>query len=118
MAPEKQTLIELPDGFRGQSASWGRGVRPSRQPLCDDEHDPAGHEADGDATEDVEGEVRADVHAVQADRAAATTPPTLHGRFSHGQAPTTTATVTAVWLDGYPVLAGRSDSRGRARPTR
>ena len=36
--------------------------------AVNDEHEPAGHEADSDASDDVEGEVSADVHAIQSDR--------------------------------------------------
>ena len=57
--------------------------------------------------------------------AATTTPTTRHGRYNHGHAPTTNATVTAVWLDGKPlpkwvdrIAVGQDvvEVRGRSAP--
>ena len=44
------------------------GLSPSRQLPGTDDHDPARDQADGGATEDIQGEMGADVHAVQTDR--------------------------------------------------
>jgi hypothetical protein len=81
-------------------------MHPSRQSLCNDEHDPAGDEADGDATEDVEGEVGADVHTVEADRDSGDDTADLPSSIQPRPGPTMTATATAVWLDGYPAPRG------------